>query len=244
MALWQVLLVFECIVLIQPGSVLVRADYSAEYVARDWDHDGDIDKDDYLSWEQQRVHMELERVNELPWWYQEEGDSTGSDRMLSAQESQVNVKQPPQSLTSKTSKKQQLKKYNNKHRRARVRSSPSVNNGFCLPGGQMSNPQPTTGVCRARNQRCGNGAGMCCSGFMCKMTMNMGNLCKPLCKSRGQECRMSSVCCSQQCVKCSQQCQGRCGLGEEVPRDNIQVRLVEDVLDTIRLDVQLTASIR
>jgi hypothetical protein len=95
---------------------------------------------------------------------------------------------------------------------------PNMTNGFCLPA--YTNVT-TTRVCQAPTQAC-NRRYPCCSGSVCR-----NRVCRRLCVAQqGKECSLNADCCSAVCVSCSPlQCQGRCGLGVELPKDNIQVRM-------------------
>ena len=189
----------------------------------DMDGDGDVDQDDYASWKQQQVHSELERVSELPWWVVDEKEyyaSNGGGRSLAVlEDEEVDEELLLESLAEKM-----LTEEEEGHRRTTTRStSIPVVDGYCLPPRRRIVTGRAT--CRAKRQLCGLAYVPCCAGLACRKDSDGSRRCRSTCKGDGRECSASANnCCSKQCVLCKDGCQGRCGLGIERPRDNIQVR--------------------
>jgi hypothetical protein len=200
--------------------MLVRASMDDDGIT-DLDGDGDIDADDWESWEQLRIHSDFEHLNEIPWWAVEDEDndaSGGQTRMLETmdQAHPVDEQQLVQDLSEIAAQKSK------KNRRTQTTPPASVvTNGYCLP------PQRAlfTGrsICQRRTQRCGGRSGACCAGLAC-IKSNGSHRCRTTCSGPNKDCSTGTTCCSQQCVLCQSGCQGRCGLGIELPKDNIQVR--------------------
>jgi hypothetical protein len=221
----QFLIVWVCLLsFLHHASIPVLALLSDEFAVSDRNSDDDIDTaNDTQSWEQVRAHSELERVNELPWWADGEYEShRAPNRILDAvdPDDPVDEQKRLQDLTEKLIDAQTNR---NNHRRRTKKARPSivVKDGYCLPS-----PQPlfnSRRTCRRKRQRCGRNRGACCHGLKCSQTRS-GRRCRPACSSPGRECSRGGTCCSRQCVKCNSGCQGRCGLGIELPKDNIQVR--------------------
>ncbi|GKY92922.1 hypothetical protein MPSEU_000261200 [Mayamaea pseudoterrestris] len=186
---------------------------------------------DYESYMQQvDLHSRLELVGEMPWWWTAEDAATNQTRRSMKMETSIDDESDKTKMRLKSHVK--TEESDNQHRRTRRRrrrrrrnrnnrlatnALTANKNGYCLPITSSSS------TCQGNTKPCGGTRGDCCLGFTCARTSSGRKQCRPkTCLGSGRECSTSSSCCSAQCVSCNGGCQGRCGLGIENERDNIQ----------------------
>jgi hypothetical protein len=198
---------------------------------------------------------ELGQLDDLPWWVGTDiegadGNRLSADMIVSATTTSTNSSEPDEGTRNLSTRQEQKQLRVKARKRARKRAAraaaraaaaaaaaagdttdttkpedptfttsiaASVTNGFCLPSYNASDTSPAN--CRAVNLSC-NRRLPCCAGTSC-----LNSKCVKVCTTTSNECSLDSNCCSGNCLTCSPQCQGRCGLGVESPKDNVQVSI-------------------
>lgn len=168
---------------------------------------------------QEEASLELELVGELPWWADEDGSNLLSEVNEKVDVAGSLLTNTPRAAWGAADQQGRGASSSGTKESTGGRRATEVSSGFCLPHPKITSVPEQIG-CQSKGSRCGGQMGTCCDGLTCRNNRR----CRRDCQARGLECALSSHCCSQNCVFCNAGCQGRCGLGVESPRDNIQVR--------------------